>query len=114
MGGVIARLMVSSTDQSLVQLVADHGRLTPQQISRIDPMLRFEPFPNVSTAIFLAAPHRGTSVAGGRLGRWMAGFIRFPVTVLEELAHTLAPKPGNHSQQHRQSRRKRSFRAHGC
>jgi pimeloyl-ACP methyl ester carboxylesterase len=78
MGGVIARLMVSSTDQSLVQ-AADHSRLTPQQIRRIDPMLRFEPFPNVSSAIFIAAPHRGTSVAGGRLGRWMAGFIRFPL-----------------------------------
>ena len=91
MGGVIARLMVSSTDQSLVQLAADHSRLTPQQIRRIDPMLRFEPFPNVSSAIFIAAPHRGTSVAGGRLGRWMAGFIRFPITVLEELAHTLVP-----------------------
>lgn len=91
MGGVIARLMVSSTDQSLVQLAADHSRLTPQQIKRIDPMLRFESFPHVSRAIFIAAPHRGTSVAGGRLGRWMAGFIRFPVTVLEELAHTLAP-----------------------
>ena len=69
MGGVIARLMVSSTDQSLVQLAADHSRLTPQQIKRIDPMLRFEPFPHVSRAIFIAAPHRGTSVAGGRLGR---------------------------------------------
>ena len=91
MGGVIARLMVSSTDQSLVQLAADRSRLTPQQIKRIDPMLRFEPFPHVGRAIFIAAPHRGTSVAGGRLGRWMAGFIRFPVTVLEELAHTLAP-----------------------
>ncbi|MCI2810251.1 esterase/lipase family protein [Eoetvoesiella caeni] len=91
MGGVIARLMVSSTDQSLVQLAATHSRLTPQQIKRIDPMLRFEPFPHVSRAIFIAAPHRGTTVAGGRLGRWMAGFIRFPVTVLEELAHTLVP-----------------------
>ena len=59
MGGVIARLMVSSTDQSLVQLAADHSRLTPQQIRRIDPMLRFEPFPNVSSAIFIAAPHPG-------------------------------------------------------
>ena len=91
MGGVIARLMVSSTDQSLVQLVADDGRLTPQQIKRIDSMLHFEPVPNVSSAIFIAAPHRGTSIAGGRLGRWMAGFIRFPITMLEELAHTLAP-----------------------
>lgn len=91
MGGVIARLMVSSSDQSLVQLASDQGRLTPQQIRRIDPMLRFEPFPKVSSAIFIAAPHRGTAFAGGRLGRWMAGFIRFPVTVLEELAHTLAP-----------------------
>ena len=91
MGGVIARLMVSSSDQSLVQLAAAHSQLTPEQMKRIDPMLRFEPFPQVSSAIFIAAPHRGTTFAGGRLGRWMAGFIRFPVTVLEELAHTLAP-----------------------
>ena len=91
MGGVIARLMVSSTDQSLVQLAADHSRLTPQQIKRIDPMLRFEPFPHVSRAIFIAAPHRGTSIAAKPLGRWMASFIRLPVTVLEELAQTLVP-----------------------
>ena len=71
--------MVSSTDQSLVQLAADHSRLTPQQIRRIDPMLRFEPFPNVSSAIFIAAPHRGTSVAGGCLGRWMADLSAFPL-----------------------------------
>ena len=76
---------------ALACIARGSGRVTPQQIKRIDPMLRFEPFPHVSRAIFIATPHRGTSVAGGRLGRWMAGFIRFPVTVLEELAHTLAP-----------------------
>lgn len=91
MGGVIARLMVSAADQSLVQLAVDHSQLTAEQIEHIGPMLRFEPFPQVGRAIFIAAPHRGTSIAGGRLGRWMAGFIRFPVTVLEEITQKLVP-----------------------
>ncbi|MFA5494535.1 MAG: alpha/beta fold hydrolase [Porticoccaceae bacterium] len=91
MGGVIARLMVSAADQSLIQLAVDRSQLTPEQIERIGPMLRFEPFPQIGRAIFVAAPHRGTTIAGGRLGRWMAGFIRFPITVLEEITEKLVP-----------------------
>lgn len=91
MGGVIARLMVSTADQSLVQLATDQGGLTPQQIERIEPMLRFEPTPQVGRAIFIAAPHRGTTIAGGRLGLWVAGLVRLPVTVLEEFTQLLIP-----------------------
>ncbi|WP_288367484.1 alpha/beta fold hydrolase [uncultured Marinobacter sp.] len=92
MGGVLARLMVSTTDQSLVKLAENHSQFTPQQIKRIEPILRFEPFPSVNRAIFLATPHRGTKVAAEPFGRWMAGLIRFPVRVLEELTHILAPR----------------------
>lgn len=92
MGGVLARLMVSSTDQSLVKLAENRSHFTPQQIKRIEPILRFEPFPFVNRVIFLSTPHRGTKVAAGPFARWMAGLIRFPVTVLEELTHILAPR----------------------
>jgi hypothetical protein len=92
MGGVLARLMVSSTDQSLVKLAENRSHFSPQQIKRIEPILRFEPFPFVNRVIFLSTPHRGTKVAAGPFARWMAGLIRFPVTVLEELTHILAPR----------------------
>src|SRR5690606_3922329 len=50
---------------------------------RLEPMLRFEPFPGVTRAILIAAPHRGTAVAGGRVGRLFSRLIRLPLTLLE-------------------------------
>jgi hypothetical protein len=80
---------------------------------RLEPMLRFEPLAGVSRAIFIAAPHRGTDVANGRIARGVAKFVRMPQAVIkefEEYRRTLGdaehgkPDPGTdpYSQQHRQ------------
>ncbi|MNZ66497.1 hypothetical protein D3C78_847220 [compost metagenome] len=56
------------------------------------PYLHFEPLPQVSRAIFAAAPHRGTPFAENRLSRWAAGLVKLPVSVLgrfNELAQVL-------------------------
>ena len=98
MGGVISRLMVSSSGEDLWdQLVADrHMDASREQRvrKRIGPMLRFEPVPGVERVIFIAAPHRGTEVAGGRMARWIGRMVRLPLTlfenfgdVLDDLAH---------------------------
>tara|TARA_R110002124_G_scaffold200767_6_gene367410 strand:- start:585 stop:1466 length:882 start_codon:yes stop_codon:yes gene_type:complete len=87
MGGVLARLMVSSSGDSLWKLVESHD-LSQEQLTlvqeHLDPLLHFEPLPEVHRAIFIAAPHRGTPVAGHRLGRAMARLVRLPLTLLEE------------------------------
>ena len=93
MGGVIGRLMVSSSGDALWDgLIGardlDDGRR--QRVERrLGPVLRFEPVPAIERAIFIAAPHRGTEVAGNRLGRWVAGLIRLPLTVLEGIGDVL-------------------------
>lgn len=93
MGGVISRLMVSSsTDQLLESLLegADLPERRRQRIeTRLKPPLVFEPMPQIERAIFIAAPHRGTEIAGGRLGRWLAGMVRLPVRLLEHLGDIL-------------------------
>lgn len=89
MGGVLSRLLVSSSgdrlwDAMLASRRLDDGRLERVR-TRLEPMLRFEPFPGVERAILIAAPHRGTDAADNRLGRLVSRLIRLPLTVLEGL-----------------------------
>ncbi len=89
MGGVIARLLVSSSGDKLWSLLPeDHlsaarrARLRQQ----LAPYLQFTPMPQVDAAVFLAAPHRGTPTARHRIARWVAELIRLPLGVLKEMA----------------------------
>lgn len=103
MGGVIARLMVSSAGQ-LSEQVQQESSIAPGDWPRLAPqlnkLLRFEPMPEVSDAIFIAAPHRGTDIANHRIARWIANLITLPFAMLEQvgdLTRTLAqmtPRPG--------------------
>jgi pimeloyl-ACP methyl ester carboxylesterase len=90
MGGLIARLMVSSAkDGSLSRLIEegtfDSGQKQRLQ-ARLAPLIDFAPMPEARRAVFLAAPHRGTPIARRRLGLLLADIIRLPLTVLEGLA----------------------------
>ena len=90
MGGVLARLMVSSAGDQLWNWARVHYALDDGRIERAGPrvrrMLRFEPLAGVDRVIFIAAPHRGTAAAGTRLGRFIGRLVRLPLTVLEEIA----------------------------
>lgn len=86
MGGVIARLLVSNSgDRIWNDLLAGRdlsGERGARIRERLQPLLRFAPLPQVDRAIFIAAPHRGTSFAEGRIGRLVGGLIRLPATLL--------------------------------
>jgi pimeloyl-ACP methyl ester carboxylesterase len=88
MGGVIARLLVSSSNDTLWNTVPARPDLSDadkQKLrQRLAPYLQFSPMPQVTRAVFLAAPHRGTPVARWKLARWIGDLIRLPVTLLEE------------------------------
>lgn len=85
MGGVIARLMVSSTGDQLWE-----GLLEPHKLAdarkkalreKVGPLLVFEPMPQVSRAVFVAAPHRGTDFADNRFARLVSSLIKLPANV---------------------------------
>jgi len=89
MGGVLSRLLVSSSGDVLWDALREGYPMPAAQRRRIEeglgPYLRFEPLPQVSDAIFIASPHRGTSFANKRISRWVANLITLPVAMLGQL-----------------------------
>lgn len=90
MGGVLSRLMVSSSQDKLWDALLASYPMPGAQQRRIEeklaPYLRFEPLPQFSDAIFIASPHRGTDFANNRISRWVANLITLPVAMLGQLS----------------------------
>ncbi|MCC4597644.1 alpha/beta fold hydrolase [Xanthomonas campestris pv. phormiicola] len=93
MGGVIARLLVSSSgDRIWNDLLAGRdlsGERGARVRERLQPLLRFAPLPQVDRAIFIAAPHRGTAMAEGSIGRLVGGLIHLPVALLQRFTDVM-------------------------
>ncbi|MFT0170970.1 esterase/lipase family protein [Paraburkholderia mimosarum] len=89
MGGVLARLLVSSSGDELWAAFKDtyvpQGTDVDRADERLNRLLRFEPMPQVERTIFIAAPHRGTPFASNRLSRWVANLVRLPLALLTEI-----------------------------
>lgn len=89
MGGVLARLLVSSSDDVL--WVTIQNQYLPEGVDlvredeRLNRLLRFTPMPQIERAIFVATPHRGTPFASNRLSRWVANLVRLPLALLKEI-----------------------------
>lgn len=86
MGGVLSRLQVSSSGDRLWDEVLNHFELEGKRLEKakkaLGPYVYFEPLPQVSRAIFIAAPHKGTPFAQNRISRWAANLVKLPVSVL--------------------------------
>ena len=89
MGGVLARLMVSSSGDALKPAFIAERELNEEQrevvLPEFGPYLEFAPMPQVTRAVFIAAPHRGTSFADRRIARWAAGLVLLPYDLLDTL-----------------------------
>lgn len=94
MGGVIARLMVSSSGDAVWNGIVENDDKRRQRMEKhadkLKPYLEFQPMPQFSEAIFIAAPHRGTVFAGNKLARLIANLIRLPPAVLTTLGGMIA------------------------
>ncbi|PLY42432.1 hypothetical protein CSZ94_10740 [Janthinobacterium sp. ROICE36] len=90
MGGVLARLMVSDASNTLLDAITEEYNLKGQKAEKVRaglaPYLNFTAMPQVNRAIFIAAPHRGTSFANHKVARWIANLITLPINMLEQLS----------------------------
>jgi len=86
MGGVLARLLVTSSGDVLWNDLLANYDLKGERLKRVEtklgPLLHFTAEPNVERAIFIAAPHKGTDIAGNRVGRLIGRLVRLPITLL--------------------------------
>jgi len=86
MGGVLARLLVSDSGDVLWNdLLANYdlkGERLKRVQSKLGPLLHFKAQPEVERAIFIAAPHQGTDIAGNKVGRLIGRLVRLPLTIL--------------------------------
>ncbi|MGO4393008.1 esterase/lipase family protein [Variovorax sp. M-6] len=89
MGGVLARLLASDSGDKMWETLPPDVRSRRAYDkafrSEMDDYLEFHPQPKVSRAIFIAAPHRGTSFAENRLARYAANLVTLPVAMLDEV-----------------------------
>jgi hypothetical protein len=90
MGGVLARLTVSSSGEALEPAFVEErgleGDAAAKVLAEFGPYLGFEPMPQVTRAVFIAAPHRGTPFADNRLSQWAARLVSLPFDLLDTLA----------------------------
>ncbi|CAB3792792.1 hypothetical protein LMG28614_03577 [Paraburkholderia ultramafica] len=103
MGGVLARLLVSTSNEELWttfqnKYVPD-GTELDRTDERLNRLLSFTPMPQVERAIFIAAPHRGTPFASNRIARWASNLVRLPLALLHEFEDVMQTATNNESGQ---------------
>ncbi len=88
MGGILSRLLVSSSDDTLWKTLKKFHKIPEEKQEKVKtklaPYVFFEPMHEVSRAIFLATPHRGTPFADKNIARFIASLVKMPVTVLRK------------------------------
>lgn len=89
MGGLLGRLAVSSSGSQLWQDLLRRHPLEGNRLERartaLSSYMDFEPLPQVSRSVFVAAPHRGTPFAETRLARLAASMVALPASVLNQV-----------------------------
>lgn len=87
MGGVISRLLLSEADvrASVIPFLSDDERKFIYKYPSIMDRFQFEPIANISRAVFIASPHRGTAYADRWFTRTVRRMINLPGDFFESL-----------------------------
>ncbi len=88
-GGLLVRLLTSDgsirwLEQALGKPVASLG-LPPEQEALLREALEYRAFPEVTRAVYLATPHRGSFRAAAWYSRMIAKFIALPLAISDTL-----------------------------
>jgi pimeloyl-ACP methyl ester carboxylesterase len=80
LGGVLSRQLLQDSDRKLEQALftrpIEQVAMSPETRNALSQLLNFRPVPSVRRAVFIAAPHRGSNVANGLLGRVTTLLVR--------------------------------------
>jgi pimeloyl-ACP methyl ester carboxylesterase len=80
LGGVLSRQLLQDSGRALEQALFtrpfEQVAMSPTTRAALAQILDFRPVPSVRRAVFIAAPHRGSNVANGLLGRATTLLVR--------------------------------------
>ena len=97
MGGVLVRLLASDAGETLWQaaFARPPGALgvSAEDEALAQAVFRFDAMPGVDTAVFIAAPHRGSALADGFFARIVRGLIAAPPKALGILPRIAQGEP---------------------
>lgn len=98
MGGVISRMMIAS-DNGALDAWLKESLGTNQIPASIAELAHFQPMPQIGRVIFIAAPHNGTHVAGGKVGKLVSKAVRLPFRTLRTLDQALTDAFSNNKRE---------------
>ncbi len=97
MGGVVARLLCADATPALwdsaFTVAPEALKGTESDLKLIRDTFRFQHFPGVTRAIFLASPHHGSPAADGWIGKLVAHLVRGRPAELDALRRIAADQP---------------------
>ena len=80
---------MSDSGNTIINALEQKYPQASDKINQMDPkfksILRFKPLQGVTTAIFLAAPHQGTPYADASWARYLASFVKLPLSIVNKL-----------------------------
>lgn len=86
MGGILSRILVSDSGNLLYDAALKKyplARHFEEQVKeKFGEYMFFKPLPEVTRAVFLAAPHRGAPIADTGIARFVAKLVRMPISAL--------------------------------
>lgn len=90
MGGLLTSLSIRSSGNTVWDQVAERRPeeldLDPEVLNDLKSKTFFEPLSEVSRAVFMATPHRGSDIATGFAGKLGVSLIKIPTKVLGSVA----------------------------
>jgi hypothetical protein len=80
MGGILTHMVVSDSGREIwdaaLNVSPERLRASPATRAALEELVFFHPVPYVRRVVFIAAPHRGSPIANGPVGRYFSGRIR--------------------------------------